>query len=235
MMSKTVAARLWNATIAVLVILGLLVQLWIAHRASAKPPGHAVGTVAGTYLAGRIVRIVSFFTIQSNILSAIVAAQLARNPYRDGPGWRPVRLAALLGITVTGIVYGTILARVHEPHGWEQVSTNTVFHYVVPIMMVLGWLVFGPRPRITLTTIGLSLIWPFAWLIYTLIRGAFTKWYPYPFLDVTTHGYATVAVNSVAVMVVFFLVTGLFWVGDRYLPVTPTGPPLRQSRAATRP
>jgi hypothetical protein len=49
---------------------------------------------------------------------------------------------------------------------------------------------------------------------------AITKWYPYPFLDVTTHGYGRVIVNAVAVVAVLFVVTGLYWLGDRRLPAT---------------
>jgi hypothetical protein len=131
-----------------------------------------------------------------------------------------VRLASLFGSTVIGIVYSTVLAKVHEPHGWREASTNNVFHYVVPIMMALGWLLFGPRPRIEVRTIALAMLWPVAWIVYILIYGAITKWYPYPFLDVTTHGYGRVIVNNVAVVAVLFVVTGLYWLGDRRLPAT---------------
>jgi hypothetical protein len=213
-------ARSWNSVIALLVAAGLVVQLWIAVRVSATPPGHAVGTLAGTALGNRVVRVLSFFTIQSNILSGLTALQLARNPNRDGPIWRAARLAALFGITVTGIVYSTVLAKVHEPHGWQETSTNTVFHYVVPIMMVLGWLVFGPRPRIERRTISLAILWPVAWAGYVLVYGAVTKWYPYPFVDVSTHGYGRVLVNAVAVVAVLLAVTGLYWLGDQRLPAT---------------
>jgi hypothetical protein len=91
-----------------------------------------------------------------------------------------VRLASLFGSTVTGIVYSTVLAKVHEPHGWREASTNNVFHYVVPIMMALGWLLFGPRPRIEVRTIAMAMLWPVAWIVYILIYGAITKWYPVP-------------------------------------------------------
>jgi hypothetical protein len=213
--------RLWNATIAVLVTAALLIQLWIAIRESGYPRGHAVGTLKGTYLVGRIVRLLSFFTIQSNILTAITSAQLARNPVRDGTVWRPVRLASLVGITVTGIVYSTVLAKVHEPHGWQETSTNTVVHYIAPIMMVVGWLAFGPRPRVTGRVVAYAAIFPVAWSTYTLIRGAITSWYPYPFTDVPSHGYGLVLLYSAAVIAVIVLVMGLFWAGDRYLPPRP--------------
>ena len=219
-------ARSWNVTTAVLVSAAILVQLWIAIRVSATPRAHAVGTLAGTALAGRVVRVLSFFTIQSNIGSGITSAQLARNPNRDGRVWRAVRLAALFGITITGIVYGTVLAKVHEPHGWQETSTNVVFHYIVPIMMVLGWLLFGPRRRVNGRTVALAILWPIAWISYILVYGRVTKWYPYPFLDVTTHGYGRVVLNAVGVVAVLVVVTAWYWLGDRLLPATdyPEGP-----------
>jgi hypothetical protein len=217
---STRVSRSWNLAIAVLVAGALLVQLWIAVRVSSTPSGHAVGTLRGAPTANRLLRVFSFFTIQSNILSGITAAQLARTPNRDGRLWRALRLAALFGIAVTGIVYGTVLAKIHEPHGWQETSTNTVFHYIVPIMMVVSWLLFGPRRRIEGRTIGLAMLWPMTWFIYILIYGRITKWYPYPFVDVTTHGYPRVVVNGILVVAVLLVVTTLFWLGDQRLRVT---------------
>ncbi len=54
-----------------------------------------------------------------------------------------------------------------------------------------------------------------------MIHGAFSSWYPYPFVDVITHGYARVLLNGALVVVVLAIVTALFWVGDRRLPTTP--------------
>jgi uncharacterized membrane protein len=216
-----VFARAWHATIAVLVLAALGVQIAVAVHASAQPPGHAVGTLAGTAVAGRLVRVFSFFTIQSNVLSAITSALLAANPARDGTVFRVARLDALLGITVTGIVYSTVLARVHEPKGWEQVSTNAAFHYVVPVMMVLGWLLFGPRPRIDATVVGWSLLWPVLWFGYTVAHGEATRWWPYPFVDAATHGYARVLLNALIVTAVLAGVAAVFGVLDRRLRSAP--------------
>lgn len=217
-----IAARLWHGAIAVMVAVAVVMQVKIAVNAPALPAGHAVGTLAGTGTGGRIVRLLSFFTVQSNVLSGIVSAQLAIRPDRDGRLWRILRLDALFGITVTGIVYATVLARTHEPKGWEQTSSNILVHYVVPIAMVLGWLLFGPRPRITAAVVWWSLAWPVAWLGYTLIRGEATGWYPYPFVDAATHGYGRVLLNAVAVTAVFGAVAALFAWGDRKLRATTT-------------
>jgi uncharacterized membrane protein len=216
-----VFARAWHATLALVVVVGIAIQLDIAVDVSAHPPGHAVGTLAGTALAGRIVRVFSFFTIQSNVLVGIVSAQLAMRPDRDGPVWRVARLDALVGITVTGIVYSTVLARIHEPKGWQQVSTNAAFHYVVPVMAVLGWLLLGPRPRIDWSVVRWALVWPLLWGAYTVVHGEASGWYPYPFVDVATHGYARVVSNALIVTVVLGVVAGVFGVGDRKLRAAP--------------
>jgi hypothetical protein len=207
----------WYGTVAAVILVALVVQVIVAVHAPGTPPSHGVGQLAGGPLFTRLVRVVSFFTIQSNILSAIVSVQLAREPDRDGRLWRVLRLMALIGITVTGVVYSTVLARVHEPKGWEQVSTNTVFHYIVPIAMVLGWVLFGPRPRINRSVVAGTLVWPVLWMGYTLAHGAASKWYPYPFVDVATHGYGRVLVNAVLVAMVCVVVGALYAFGDRKL------------------
>ena len=212
-----IAARLWHGAVAVLVVAAIALQVKIAVDAPALPASHAVGTLAGAGTSTRIIRLLSFFTVQSNLLSGIVSAQLAIRPDRDGPLWRVARLAALFGITVTGIVYSTVLARIHEPKGWEQTSSNIVVHYVVPLAMVIGWLLFGPRPRITGSVLGWSLAFPVVWLGYTVVRGEATDWYPYPFLDAATQGYGRVVLNAVGVTVIFALVAALFGWGDRRL------------------
>ncbi|HZP16248.1 MAG TPA: Pr6Pr family membrane protein [Nocardioides sp.] len=213
-------ARLWHGTVAVLVAVGLAIQTGITVRAPGTPEANDVGTLAGTIGVARLVRMLSFFTIQSNILCGLVSLQLAQFPDRDGRFWRVARLDAVVGITVTGIVYSTVLARIHEPKGWEQVSTNILFHYVVPIMMVLGWLFFGPRPRVDAHSIRWSLAWPLVWFAYTLAHGV-THWYPYPFVDVASQGYARVLVNALLVLAVLLGVALVFRWGDRRLGPTP--------------
>jgi uncharacterized membrane protein len=203
----------------VLILAALVVQVVIAVHAPGRPPAHAVGTLAGAPAPTRIIRVASFFTIQSNVLCLVSSAYLAAGARLAGRAWRVLRLDALVGITVTGIVYSTVLARVHEPKGWEQVSTNAVFHYVAPIATVAGWLAFGPRPRIDRFVVVAALVWPALWFGYTLAHGAASRWYPYPFVDVGTHGHAAVVLNALAVTAVLGAVAAVFALGDRRLPV----------------
>nr|WP_246401894.1 Pr6Pr family membrane protein [Jiangella mangrovi] len=166
--------------------------------------------------ARRVVNFFSFFTVQSNILLGIGAAILVRNPQADGRAFRVLRIAGLIGITVTGIVYVTLLRDLVDLEGIRAV-TNVGFHYLAPVLGFFGWLLFGPWRRLDLRTVVLSLIWPVAWLVYTLIRGEVIDWYPYPFIDVTEHGYGRVLLNSAGITLIFLALGWLFLFGDRRL------------------
>ena len=118
---------------------------------------------------------------------------------------------------MTGVVYTTVLRTQQQLHGWAAV-TDAVFHYAVPLAAVVGWLVFGPRPRCDARTVGRALAWAVGWLAYTLLHGHFSSWYPYPFIDVTRHGYVVVVLSSLAVTAVLAVMAAAFWLGDAYLP-----------------
>ena len=220
---KPVIARIWHGVLAALVVAAVAVQLVIALKVADSPHAVSTGVLRGSSTAGRVIRVLSFFTIQSNLLTGLVSAQLALLPNRDGRVFRPLRLAALFGITVTGIVYSTVLAKIHQPHGTAETFVNDLVHYVIPAMTVLGWVAYGPRPRIDRRCVALSLIFPFSWISYTVIRGAIWKWYPYPFVDVATHGYAQVALNGALVLILLAGVAAMFAFGDRRLPIAPPG------------
>ncbi|WP_092800000.1 Pr6Pr family membrane protein [Klenkia marina] len=170
-------------------------------------------------LGTRVVRFWSYFTIQSNVLTFLAVLPLVRDPQHDGRWWRPLRLTALLGIVVTGLVYAVVLAPTDHPVGLG-VWTNAGLHYVAPVAALLGWLVLGPRPRVTWSTVGWAMVWPLAWIAYTLAHGAVSGWYPYPFLDVAALGYATALRNLALVAVLALVLLSGFRLLDRRLPRT---------------
>jgi len=173
--------------------------------------------VVGPSHAVRIWRFFSYFTTQANLLVVMTSLGLARRAGRDGPGWRVVRLNALTGITITGLVHWFLLHPLDDFRGLLWTS-DTLVHIIVPILVVLGWLVFGPRRRITTRVVVLGLIWPVMWLLYTLLVGGITGWYPYFFLDLGQSGPGVVALYCVAILILLFVVSCLFWMGDRWLP-----------------
>lgn len=168
----------------------------------------------------RLVRLVSYFTIQSNILAAIASGMLAWRPDRRGRVFAVLRLDALLCIAVTGIVYHAVLAGLQDltPAG---ALSNLLLHTVVPVGTVVAWLVVGPRPRLSPAVVGWSVVYPLAWIAYTFVRGAVVEWYPYPFLDVSEIGLASALVRTGIVAVIFLLLAFGALALERVLPPAP--------------
>lgn len=152
------------------------------------------------HLLVRLERFISYFTIQSNIVVFLAALAVVKGKPLDQPWWRALRLASLIGITVTGIVYAVVLSGDANNNGLSQLA-NLMLHYIAPPLTVFAWLAFGPFPDFKLTDIPRALIWPLLWIVHTLIHGAITDWYPYPFIDVVTKGYGKVTVNILAITI----------------------------------
>ena len=80
----------------------------------------------------------TYFTILSNLLVAVVLTMLIARPTvfarRDATGglWRVLRLDSVLMITITGLVYNLLLAEAGKS-GWDLLS-NTLLHWVVPLL-----------------------------------------------------------------------------------------------------
>lgn len=166
-------------------------------------------------LATRLVRFISYLTIWSNVLVAWSTATLAFGSDRDTRVWRALRLDAVIVCFGGGVVHFFLLRPILGLHGADALADH-LLHQVVPLLAVVGWLVFGPRGRMSGADLLPFTVVPVLWVVYTLVRGAFVDWYPYPFLDVGEHGYGTVLLNGVGVavfMVALFLVAR--WVDRR--------------------
>lgn len=185
------------------------------------------GPASGTTGVGvRLWRLFSYFTIQSNLLVLATSVVLVRRPDHDGRIWRVVRLDALLGIVVTGFGLRSRTRAEIELDGWALVATIG-FHYVSPWAALALWLLFDPRSRLSWRAVGAAFVWPVLWLLYIFVQGAFTDWYPYPFLDVTDIGYGAAIRNASLVLVVGFGLAAAFKALDARLPKRSPGTPKR--------
>jgi hypothetical protein len=212
------SSRARTAHLVVAVVTGgaLLLQLVLVVQGGAvlveeDPPG----------LGARLGRFVLYFTVQCNALVALSAATLALDPHRDGPGWRALRLAALVGITITAVVHFVLLRPLLDLDGLDLLA-DALLHRVVPVLAVGTWLVWGPRPRIDGRAIGLALLWPIAWLALTFVVRGLTGWVPYPFLDPDEDGWGAVAVACVGITVLFLAVCAGAHALDRRMRAAPT-------------
>ena len=116
-------------------------------------------------------------------------------------------------MVVTGIVFSVLLsglpADVLTAVPWD----NVVLHYLVPVWFALDWLLAPPTPPVPFRTALPWLLYPLAYVTYSLVRGPVVDWYPYPFLDPANDGYGAVAVTSVGIAVV---VVALTWLLTRW-------------------
>ncbi|MET3962457.1 hypothetical protein ABIE44_002391 [Marmoricola sp. OAE513] len=151
----------------------------------------------------RLIRFCSYLTIWSNVLVAWSALTLALGRDRDTRVWRALRLNAVVLCFGGGIVHFFFLRPLLDLDGADLLA-DKLLHLVAPLLGLVGWLVFGPRGRATTDDLVPFLRLPVFWLLYTLVRGAFVDWYPYPFIDVGEHGYGIVLVNCLGVGVLMF-------------------------------
>jgi hypothetical protein len=207
---KRLLGRLWFAGTALVVAIGLVVQLAATARLD-----------SGFFdsRAGRIVNMFCFFTIQSNIIvlvtCALLAAGSARRP--TGSTFWVLRLDGVICIAVTFLVFHVALADLHDLQGLAK-AADFLLHTASPLMCVIGWLVFGPRGRTSWRTVWLAAIFPVAWLAFALVRGPLVgDYYPYPFLDVGEHGYPRVLLSSAVVASLFLGLAAVAYLLDRRL------------------
>jgi hypothetical protein len=173
-----------------------------------------------------LVNTFSYFTIESNVLVLVTSGVLCVRPDASGTLWRVLRLAALCGITVTGIVYTAVLAPYVHLSGWS-LAYDYVFHYVIPAASVVGFVFIGPRLRFRSNDF-VYMAWPVVWLAYTMVRGAVAKpqfrgfgepasHYPYRFLDIDRVTVSEV-VGSVILIAALLIACGFAYIyGERWL------------------
>jgi hypothetical protein len=151
----------------------------------------------------------SYFTVESNVLAAIVLLGLAAVP-SAAESTEGLRAATTLYMVITGVVYNALLRGVDV--GIESTAfgelCNELLHVVVPVALLLDWLLVPPLRRIGRDRALLFLLFPLLYLGYSLARGEITGWYPYPFLNPGDGGYGRVLVYAV-VLAVFMLLISL--------------------------
>ena len=188
-------ARRWAAVVGFTTLAVLVLRLYL----SALDLG-GVGTA--------LLELSRFFTILTNALVMLVMLQVA---YSSKPASASLVSAIVMSIIGVGLVYHALLAHLWEPQGLELLADHCV-HTVVPLMSFAWWLVFIDKKALNFKQPLVWALWPVAYSLFTLVRSSFSNLYPYPFLDVTTHGYGQIMLNIVGLSIAFICI-GLVLVG----------------------
>ncbi|MFF8939605.1 Pr6Pr family membrane protein [Streptomyces paradoxus] len=193
----------------------------------------AAGGVTLALLLGDPSRVLSHFTIQSNMLLALVMVSSARRAWTAGrplPG--AVLGAALLYVVIAALVHHLLLTdeassfsltgEAAAPTGGQALS-HVMLHTVTPIAAVLDWLLLTSPGRMHLRQASTWLLYPMAYLAFCLTRGELLlpgtpDRYLYPFLDVGQDGFRRVLGNALLLGLSFYALAVLLVALDHARP-----------------
>ncbi len=215
--TQNAGVRIFTTVAAVVGWVAVMLQFYLSLR-MAVANGRGIGWGLFVYFG--------YFTVLTNILVALAlaaprvapSAAIARFFRRSG-----VITAIAASITMVGIVYSLVLRQIWNPEGLQLVA-DRLLHDVMPIVFLLYWWIAVPKRGVRWVDVPLWLVYPVGYLVYALVRGAASGFYPYPFLDVDALGYGPTLGNSLMILVGFvaiaLLLIGLNWLKPERVPVT---------------
>lgn len=132
-----------------------------------------------------------------------------------------IRLSLTVAMIVVGVVYHLLLADVANDvrdgdYAWP-VLPNEIIHTYAPILVVVEYLASLKAFKIRLRAALLVAIFPLIWLVFSIIRGLATNWWPYWFINPNGEGGAQGMFIYVGAITSFFLILGILVLGAKKL------------------
>ena len=186
------------AAIAAIAWFALALQFYLEVMRSLGGGG-SMGWIVANYF--------SFFTILTNLAVALFLTISVLTPESR---WGRFCLNAVpqtgiaVYIAVVGATYSLMLRHLWNPHGAQKLA-NVLLHDAVPVLYVAYWLIFVPKAGLRWKHAFWWLYYPVVYMVYTLLRGVVTGWYPYPFIDVAALGFPRALGNGGLVLLAFFV------------------------------
>ena len=159
-----------------------------------------------------IIRYFSFYTILTNILVALcfTVSLLKPSSYWGRFFTRTTTVTAItVYISVVGLVYNLILRFLWKPEGMQWL-VDELLHSVIPVLFIIYWFLFTPKTGLKWKNAFAWLAYPLVYIIFILLRGKLSGFYPYPFIDVTSLGYSQVFLNCFFLFLTFLLFSFVF-------------------------
>jgi hypothetical protein len=199
----------------------------------ARPQFWLRAAIVATGAAGLLLgnNTVIYFTAQSNLLTLayFVGALywMVKRETAEAPAPR-LRGAVTLWILITCLISHFLLNHGANPlPGLADPDPATavmnwsllLVHYVVPILVLVDWVAFGPHRQVRWRDIPLWIAYPLGYGLMIEFRGGLVPAapvrYPYFFLDPGEHGYGWVALQFLQLAVVFSLLAAAVVALDR--------------------
>ena len=148
----------------------------------------SAGGGRNAFMGGKVVFM--YFTIQSNLAIAFICAIgvfLLLEKREASYVWHVIKFVGTVSITLTGVVFGFVLAPTLGANAWN--IQNTLTHLVVPVLAVIDFFIIAPAAEIKHKHVLYVIIPPVLYAIYAGI-GYVNGWefaaglhYPYFFLN----------------------------------------------------
>lgn len=184
---------------------------YLASAAILAWGGIVLQLIVSTGLVGSAIgaawQLVGYFTILTNFITATFFTFRLVRPAGRAADWFQRQSVAgwvTLSITFVGIAFGVLLAQLFHPRGMGAIA-NDLLHYVTPAVCLGYWLAFVRKGGLEWRHAGIWTTYIAAYGAYAFIRGAATGFYPYPFIDLPHIGMSKTIVNTIGLLLAFWL------------------------------
>lgn len=157
----------------------------------------------------------AYLTIQSSLIAAVILAVAGVRELQGKADTKVLTLARLstasyaiiVGVVYNALLRGTVVLPGDPDYGYDwPVAPNEILHVWGPLFIFLDFVLTISVTKLKFKQIFWVLLYPLAWLAFTVIRGLITDWWPYNFLNPNLGGGA-VGVGIFVVEIMAFLLT----------------------------
>ncbi|ALR29915.1 hypothetical protein ATE47_04985 [Chryseobacterium sp. IHB B 17019] len=154
------------------------------------------------------IRFFSYFTILTNLVVAVYFTfYVVKNPQKTEHSG--LLTAITIYILIVGLIYQVLLRSAWSPTGMQKI-VDELLHTLIPVLVLFFWFLYESKSGLHYKQIIKWTIYPVTYLLYILLRGSFSGFYPYPFVDVLAIGYPEVLFNSFWILIFFIGLSMLF-------------------------
>jgi hypothetical protein len=166
----------------------------------------------------------AYFSIVTAIFAGalllVVGVRALRN-LEEGKRLEISKLSLTVAMVVVGVVYHALLSGVADDvrdgdYVWP-VFPNEFIHTYAPILIVLEYLVSQKTFNIRLRAALWVAVFPLVWLMFSVIRGSITNWWPYWFINPNGEAGFIGMLSYIGAITAFFLTLGFIVLGVKKL------------------
>jgi hypothetical protein len=164
----------------------------------------------------------AYFSIVSSILAGLVLAVSGLTLLQgkdEGERLHTFRLIATVSMIIVGVVYHALLGdSAVDPRdiGYQwPVVPNLVIHTYAPILIVIDYLISIKGYKPSWKKAWWVVVYPLAWLAFSLVRGLLDGWWPYWFINPNSEGGVVGMLTYVLIIAAGFIALGFIVLGAR--------------------